>query len=376
MKTYEHALAAFKESRFEEIIDGVIEYLGPQAGQLSGRPDLIKLCDLALRSGFMREGFEVQDRGKIEALLDIAGLLAPLSHFRAALAFEDGDRKAGWMYLANASPYSQELHAFPSLGLNSAARTPHWPELARGKHCTFGDPVIETLGDGREARYAIVFSADSTYLKRFLSLSLASIRAKCRDYLAVYHVISPDEEAMALMRAEAGDDVIFYIENAPQRPDDKAYFASARFFAARRVVSTLKIPAFILDIDMRCEKNFGDMMEARYFRPRKTQLRIMSGLNLPWHKMVANCVYSPATPASEAFLTLVCEYLSYHFSRSYGEPLWWIDQNALFFAHMKRPETEFKNIPGAAVREYVTYPKLFEDKDEVFGRARADAGAD
>ncbi|NDV01513.1 hypothetical protein [Pseudoroseicyclus tamaricis] len=351
-------MRAFLSNRHTDVVEPVTALIEENPSELQAQNEMIRLCDLALRSAFM-----MQDRPAAERLLKHAGVLSPLSHFRAALAFEDGDRKMGWAWMANASYHSKSLHFFASLGLNSAVRNPNWPLIARGDGITFQEPEVEVQGEGREARYAIVFSTDSGYLKRFLPQSLGSLRARCTGYLAVYHVIEPDAEAMELMRAHAGDDVIFFIERKAQLAD-RSYYASARFFAARRVIQDMGLPAFVFDIDMRCEKDFAELLDHPRFAPRKMQIRLMRGMSLPWHRIIAHAVYAPATPQALAYLTLICDYVRLFFSRSHGEDLWWIDQNAMFFSYLQRPPGEFANLPGKLLKEHLTFPKMFEDKDK------------
>lgn len=368
---YYWALERFKQGRFEEIVQTGGDVLKDNSAVIPSSDKHIKLADITLRSALM-----LGDRERADGLLHACGNLGPLSHFRAATEFHDGRDDAAWFSLANATPYNPDQHGFWSLGLNSVVRSSEWRQHAE-RESHFAWPRTERLtssdGDGR-ADYAIVFSSDSGYFKRFFEQGLSSLRRACSGFVAYYHVIEPDEECLALMREHAASDTAFLIEWQAQRPGDESYYASARFFAAHEVLRETGLPTFIFDIDLCVLGDLGALLKSADWQEKRIACRFMGGLTLPWQKIVANAMYVPPTRDGRGYLEAVCSYLRYIYGRSAGERLWWIDQNALFFAYLTCRARSFVSIPGWFVKEYVHYPKMFEDKDAVLGSKGGTSG--
>lgn len=367
---YSWALERFKQKQFPEVVSTGGAFLEDHRGRIAASDELIKLGDITLRAALM-----LGDRARTDRLLDVCGNLGVLSHFRAATDLQDGDIEAAWFSLANATPYNPDHHGFWSLGLNSVVRNPDWLRYAE-RGCTFRSPATEAVVGGARSspRYAVVFSSDSGYFKRFFEQGIASLRRNCSHFRAYYYVIEPDEECVRLMHMHAAEDVEFLIDAEPQRRGDKSYFATTRFFAADRVVRETGLPAFIFDIDSCVLADLATLLSSAEWPRGKTVCRFMGGLALPWHKIVANAMYVPPTREGRQYLEAVCAYLRYVYSRSSRERLWWLDQNALYFAFLARQQGDFANFPGWAMNRYVHYPRMFEDKDKVMAGREGRAG--
>lgn len=362
---YPWALEEFKRQNFNLIVHEGREQLQSHGAEIANDPGLIKLADITLRAAFRLRNVTVADE-----LLSIVGCLSPLAHFAAGVNLFRNDPRAAWFHLANASPYRPEYHGYWSLGLNSIVRSEEWvtysnPNRFSARRVVAGQ--YDSAAAGKE--YAVVFSCDRGYFKRFFKGCIDGLRISCSNFIAFFYVIDPDEECKALMRESAGSDVGFLIETTPERAGDKSYYASARFFAAADTIDRTGLPVLVLDIDIGVQADLRDLcLQAGFGRKtvafgERVSCRFMSGLMLPWHHIVANAMYVPANATGRAFLDLVCRYIGHIYDRSTDERLWWIDQNALFFAHMASDADGFEKLSNRKLEKCIKFPKMFQDKD-------------
>ena len=362
---YPWALEEFKRQNFDIIVEEGRKELHAQRAKIAGDAGLLKLADITLRAAFM-----LRDVAAAEELLSIVGGLSPLAHFAAGMQFYSDQHRDAWFHLANTSPYRPDYHGYWSLGLNSVVRSQDWPVYSQSnqfgsRRRVYGYDGVVTGGKD----YAVVFSCDRGYFKRFFEGCIAGLRRTCANFVAYFYVVEPDDECKAMMRQYQADDVAFLIEDKPERVGDKSYFASARFFAAADTIERTALPVLVLDIDIAVQDDLSALCYPssiglkRSAFSEKIACRFMSGLVLPWHLIVANAMYVPANATGRMFLDLVCRYIGHIYDRSTDERLWWIDQNALFFAYCASNAYGFEKLGERRLEKSIKFPKMFQNKD-------------
>lgn len=365
---YAAALEKFQNKDLSGLISSTEEFMSDKWSLVPRQPELVKLLDITLRASLMS-----QDYPAFERLLSQCGHIAALTHFKAAKHFSEGNDDLAWFALSTASRHEAVHHGFWSLGLNSLVRNRDWHKHylseAQAVPNKMGDAAVTKFyntADFASKKYSVVFSSDAAYFKRFFQYSLSSLRENCQDYFAVYHVINPDEESLELIRTNSGGDVGFSVEERAMTGVERSYYASKRFFVAQDVLGSAGLPTFILDIDTCLKKDLLSLFSGDGWTPERIGLKISSAMELPWQKIAAGAVYLPAHEEGRKFIAKTCDYLDHVYSCTGPRDLWWIDQNALFFSYLDSDPDLYQRWTGVLLHTYLSYPKIFEDKDKFF----------
>lgn len=353
---YYNALDLFKSQDHKTLVEKAICRLINDEESIKNSKDLLKLADLTLRTCILSKNLV-----DFERILGLVKGVESLSHFHAAKYFHEGNDDKAWYYLSKCVPHDADLHSFPSLGLNSIVRSKDWLKFSEDNDEVF---VFDGDIDSSGKDVGVVFSCDAGYFKRFFESSLKSLRDKSKNYLALYLVINPDDEVLELAENYLGDDVkVLYFYSEAMR-GGKSYYASARFYAAKFLMEKTGLPSFVFDIDTFFDSNIKDFFLSKEFDANKINMRISNVLSLPWHKIPAGFLYVPNNNYGYEFIKNVCKFFDGIFNRSSIRNLWWIDQNALFFAYKSMPIDSFKSISGVLLNSQISYPKMFANKDE------------
>jgi hypothetical protein len=220
---------------------------------------------------------------------------------------------------------------------------------------------VEKLPESSEVA---VFSSDSQYFDKFHDEVLRSARANGWYAQIHFHIINPTPDildVLANLRPEGVTHSVEYIEK-PQ----KATFASARFFVAQEFLHVHEIPTWVFDIDVSFIASPRQLFESFGWKETFLGVRYTNNLTLPWQKMTANAMYIPPTGQGKSYIASVCDYLDYMFKVRHVNDLWWIDQNAIFFALMRVVGLDRRNFQvfGAGLGKILKLPDLFQPKEK------------
>lgn len=359
---YNTALELFKNKDFKKIIDDCLNELNSDSfidNEYTLSDDQIKLLDITLRTCLM-----INDKLSFSILLKNYKNISALSHFSAADCFFNNASQDAWYYLSNSSLYNNKHHGFWSLGLNSIPRNKDW--FSYNKIDTPAKTMINS-SQQNNCDSALIFSSDSGYFNKYFEYSYKSLRQTNENKFYVYHVINPDDESKAIIEKYKSDSNLTfnfeYTDNSKKRKD---YYASQRFFIAQETLNTLNIPVFIFDIDTIFVKNIDDLFTAENWSRDKLAIKISPNMELPWQKIAAGAIYIPNSTVGKAYLQRVCCYINMVNKNTTNLNLWWIDQNALFFALTDMDSIEYQKWTGVILNKYLAYPKILENKETFF----------
>jgi hypothetical protein len=181
-----------------------------------------------------------------------------------------------------------------------------------------------------------------------------------------FHVINPDQDARRrINRLRATyKNVGFSVEHC--KNPQKAYYASSRFLIAPQVIKAFQKPMFIFDIDVRFNRNLDELFTQGGWDRDTIGVRHTDDLSLPWQKMTANAMYLPLTEYSLLYSEKIRDFLLPWFYDAFdGRDLWWIDQNAIFFALLEMMKCKGFDFQVWGERlNYLQFPRLFEERDK------------
>ncbi|HHQ4519878.1 hypothetical protein [Aeromonas veronii] len=361
---YYNALELFKNKKFNEIIDACKEELKLHPydkNEIKLSDDEIKLLDITLRTCLM-----INDCESFNSIISEYGHLSALSHFSAANCFFMNDARKAWYFLSNASQYSSKHHGFWSLGLNSIVRNQNW--------FSYNDESIPSklnaaFPEEHLTDTAFVFSSDAGYFNKYFEYSYNSLLKSNSDKLFIYHIINPDENTFAIIdRFKLDENVVFNYEYTGTDKIRKDYYASQRFFIAQEILMKRKMSVFIFDIDTIFLKNTNDLFSEEHWSEELLGIKISPNMELPWQKIAAGAIYIPQNDLGLSFINRVCAYIFMVNKNTSNENLWWIDQNALFFAliDIVKDVDIYQKWTGVLLNRYLSYPKILENKDVFF----------
>ncbi|WP_429114183.1 hypothetical protein [Aeromonas veronii] len=283
-----------------------------------------------------------------------------LDYFRMSVDFYEGNSEKAWDVLQGLGRHDRKVHGFYGVGLESLVKDRDWANNLKINEIE--KDLVVNIRSNKEKKYVILFSADSNYFKRFYKYSLYNIDTN-PDAIFHYHIVNPDSEVIDIVNSYDNEVVNFSFEYVGDESLTKAYYASSRFLIAPKIMTIYQKPFFIFDIDSKLVGNLDNLFETGRWSREKLSLRVSPALELPWQKIVANAIYVPFNECGRTFLDRVARYLSLSFSLNRDRQLWWIDQNAMFFAYESFERIEYQRWTGL-INDYIMYPKFLEDKDK------------
>lgn len=359
---YNSALELFKNKEFKKIIDDcLVELENPlyYSNYQKLSDDQIKLLDITLRTCLM-----INDSLSFCNILQKFGHMSALSHFSAANFFFNSNPKEAWYYLSNSSSYNNRHHGFWSLGLNSIPRHQNWFSYNKDD---FTDKININLSDALNSDSAFIFSSDSGYFNKYFEYSYTTLCKTNENKIFIYHIINPDSESESIIeKYRTNSNLIFNYEHTSEENKRKDYYASQRFFIAHEALNKLNIPVFIFDIDTLFLKNMDHLFSEDNWSKELLGIKISPNMELPWQKIAAGAVYVPNNSTGSGFLNRVCCFINMINKNTTHSNLWWIDQNALYFALLDMNLEKYQKWTGVLLNKYLAYPKILENKEVFF----------
>lgn len=356
------ALELFKKKEFRKIIDDFLAGFDNQPIYETGKKildDHIKLLDITLRTCLM-----INDSMSFCKILEKFGHLSALSHFSAANSFFNSNPQEVWYFLSNASSYNNKHHGFWSLGLNSIPRHQNW--FSYNQHDIKGKITTNLKGDSF-ANSAFVFSSNSGYFNKYFEYSYSTLCKTNENKIFVYHIINPDEETETLVaKYKNNKNINFNFEYTSEENKRKDYYASQRFYIAYEALNILNVPVFIFDIDTLFLKNTDHLFIDDKWSTDLLGIKISPNVELPWQKIAAGAIYIPNNNTGRDYLKRVCSFISMINKNTTHSNLWWIDQNALFFALTDMNLNQYQKWTGVLLNKFLSYPKILENKETFF----------
>jgi hypothetical protein len=269
-----------------------------------------------------------------------------------------------WLLVEQCENYNEASFGPWSRGINSLPKKDWWRESSRRWNqnmCNF--PRVALVAPRRDRM--CIFSCDSNYLLEFSSIPLSSAESVNWDCHFHFHVVNPNEATLALSR-ELSERYCVSFTFEKRSFASKAYFASARYAVAEQALREFKVPVWIMDVDLKFlrspEKNFSE----DHWDTEKIGVRFTRDIALPWQKMTANAMYVPANDAGLEYLSCIRSFLELHFTfgQENHQDLWWIDQNAIYFALLECGKGDMAEFQfwGPRLQKTLSLPRLFEPR--------------
>lgn len=203
-------------------------------------------------------------------------------------------------------------------------------------------PQLERLPAATSRDLVFVLSCDPGYFRKFAFAAVNSIRQHCTvDFVIHFHIVDPDDAIaadIAALRDRLGlAEVNTSYETAPDGDDwsKRTWYACARFVRLPALLRAYGKPVWLLDLDQIV---VGDVVNCVATPPGEpdadiAMVRWHSTRWEPWEYFWASAVYAAHTPAALAFLDHAANYVAHHLVA--GRPVWFLDQIALFAAHIQ-----------------------------------------
>ncbi|MFB9968821.1 hypothetical protein ACFFMP_01560 [Pseudoroseomonas cervicalis] len=183
-------------------------------------------------------------------------------------------------------------------------------------------------------------AADAGYFAKFGEAFVRSaLKAGFSDLIHL-HVVNPDarsRELVNLIHGLPGIKVNFSFSEYRDQPHTKAYYATARFIFASRVMDLYGCDLLISDIDVALQQDAKDF--ALQFAGADVGVRVRPVKNyFPWKTVIVNLVYLRNCEASRNALSYVGKYFWLIVGDKSRSEIWGVDQSAFFFAVTLQPD--------------------------------------
>jgi hypothetical protein len=178
-------------------------------------------------------------------------------------------------------------------------------------------------------------AADAKYFEKFAEAVTASAAANKYRGTIHLHIVNPTSSTRDVRERIANrhpDLAVNYSysthhDTADQRP----YFASVRFLAARSIMDLYGSDIIISDIDVSLSGQADEL--ARGVDGADVAVRIRPRRNyFPWKRVIVNLMYIRRTEQNRRLLNYVAAYYHRVEGASGQNPIWGVDQSAFFYA--------------------------------------------
>lgn len=193
-----------------------------------------------------------------------------------------------------------------------------------------------------EDQYVVFAVGDGRYIALFAEAFVGSVLHVAGDRPIHLHIINANEDsshaisrirsALPRLRLSVSSETVDY-------PLPRPYYAMSRFLLAPHLLKLVNKPLFVVDIDATLEKDIGDHMSE--FRDFDVVVKMNKSMNLefPWMQIFATSLIFMPSDGAMLFLKKLENYFWDRFDATGISNSWWIDQNALFYAHRKAQES-------------------------------------
>lgn len=193
------------------------------------------------------------------------------------------------------------------------------------------DPeIIFVEKELKETNYQVLLAMDNSYFKIF-GKSVVNIFLSHSANALHIHVINPDADAINFMQRRAGKRLSCSYEKNMSSPT-RHYSASVRYLILGTLLERYKRPILVLDADAVIMHDIDKKINKLLRMPKSVYSALMHNSWMPWNKYLAGNVLVKNDEVGVKFANLFREYYSFVVTDSASKELWFIDQNALYYA--------------------------------------------